>query len=72
MADGISAGLIEAVQRRIYEALAQTAAGSLLTEEEQDRLLAQACAESCAVLGSWLDAVRERLQRGPEVQSPRS
>src|SRR5947209_1276952 len=54
MADGISAGVVEAVQRRIYEALAQTSERSLLPEEEQDKLLAEACAESCSVLGGWL------------------
>lgn len=54
MADGISAGTIEAVQRHIYDALARTSEGSLLPEAEQDRLLAQACAESCSVLGGWL------------------
>lgn len=54
MADGISAGRIEAVQRDIYDALARTTERSVLPEEEQDRLLAQACAEACDVLTSWL------------------
>lgn len=55
MTDGISAGMIEAVQRHIYDALAQTSERSVLPEKEQDRLLAQACVESCDVLGRWLD-----------------
>lgn len=54
MADGISAGQIEAVQRDIYDALARTTERSVLPDEEQDRLLAQACAEACDVLTSWL------------------
>ena len=56
MTDGISADMIEAVQRHIYDALAQTSERSILPDEEQDRLLAQACAEACAVLASWLDS----------------
>ena len=54
MANGISAGLIETVQRHIYDALAQTSERSTLPGNEQDRLLAQACAEACDVLTSWL------------------
>jgi hypothetical protein len=60
MTDGISTGRIEAVQRDIYEALARSSEGSLLPEEEQDRLLAQACIEACDVLARW--------QNGPEWQ----
>jgi hypothetical protein len=56
MTDGISADMIEAVQRHIYDALAQTSERSILPDEEQDRLLAQVCAEACAVLASWLDS----------------
>jgi hypothetical protein len=56
MTDGISADMIEAVQRHIYDALAQTSERSILPDKEQDRLLAQACAEACAVLASWLDS----------------
>ena len=54
MADGISAGTIETVQRHIYDALAQTSERSTLPGAEQDRLLAQACAEACDVLTNWL------------------
>jgi hypothetical protein len=54
MADGLSADLIETVQRHIYDALAQTSERSILPDEEQDRLLAQACAEACDVLTNWL------------------
>ena len=62
MTDGISAGLIEAVQRDIYDALARTSEGSLLPEEEQDRLLAQACTEACDVLARWLESPEWREQ----------
>jgi hypothetical protein len=54
MADGLSADMIETVQRHIYDALAQTSERSVLPDEEQDRLLAQACAEACDILTSWL------------------
>jgi hypothetical protein len=54
MTDGISADMIDTVQRHIYDALAQTSERSVLPEEGQDRLLAQACAEACDVLGRWL------------------
>ena len=54
MADGISTGLIETVQRHIYDALVQTSERSTLPGDEQDKLLAQACAEACDVLTSWL------------------
>jgi hypothetical protein len=54
MADGISGGLIETVQRHIYDALAQTSERSTLPGDEQDKLLAQACAEACDVLTRWL------------------
>ena len=57
MAGSMSPGMIEAVQRHIYDALAQTMPGnSTLTEEEQDKLLAQACAEACGLLGDWLSS----------------
>jgi hypothetical protein len=45
--------MIAAVQRHIYDALAKTMPGSTLPEEEQDMLLAQACAEACGILGDW-------------------
>lgn len=52
----ISIGRIEAVQRHIYDALTQSSDGSTLPEEEQDRLLAQACVETCDLLTGWLNS----------------
>lgn len=56
MAGSISPGMIEAVQRDIYDALARTSSHSTLPEEEQDKLLAQACAEACDILGGWVNS----------------
>jgi hypothetical protein len=67
--DGISAGMIEAVQRRIYDVLAQTSELSLLPDEEQDRLLSQACAEACDVLTRWLDSPEWEAAR-PTSRAP--
>jgi hypothetical protein len=47
--------MIEAVQSHIYDALAQTTEHSTLTDEQRDRLLAQASIESCELLSAWLD-----------------
>jgi hypothetical protein len=47
--------MIEAVQSHIYDALARTTEHSTLTDEQQDRLLAQASIESCDLLSAWLD-----------------
>jgi hypothetical protein len=55
VARGVSPGMIEAVQSHIYDALARTTEHSTLTDEQQDRLLAQASIESCDLLSAWLD-----------------
>jgi hypothetical protein len=47
--------MIEAVQDHIYDALARTTEHSILTDEQQDRLLAQASIESCDLLSAWLN-----------------
>jgi hypothetical protein len=62
MTDGISAGRIEAVRLHIYDALAQTSERSVLPEKDQDRLLAQACAEACDVLARWLESPEWKAQ----------
>jgi hypothetical protein len=46
---------IAAVQADVATALARSSAGSTLSAAEQDRLLAQACIESCELLRDWLD-----------------
>jgi hypothetical protein len=56
VAGGVSPGMIEAVQRHIYDALAQTSEHSTLPADQQDGVLAQACAEVCDLLGSWLNS----------------
>jgi hypothetical protein len=45
---------VAAVQADILDALLKTSAGSTLPAAEQDRLLAQGCAEACDLLGDWL------------------
>ena len=44
---------IDGVRRDIADAVNRTAPGSTLPEAEQDRLLEQACAETCALLTDW-------------------
>ena len=56
MAGSISPGKIEAAQFRIYDVLAQTSDPGSLTEEEQDKLLADACADACEILSDWVDS----------------
>jgi hypothetical protein len=56
VAGHISPEMIDAVQRHIFDALARTLAGGTLPEDEQDRMLAQAAAEACAVLSRWQDS----------------
>jgi hypothetical protein len=53
VAGSLSPDLIDTVQRHIYDALARTSDGSTLPEDEQDKMLAQACAEACDILHDW-------------------
>ena len=50
----MDSGLVEVLRWHIYDSLARTTEHSTLPEEEQDRLLAQVCAEACDVLGNWV------------------
>lgn len=45
---------IDALRRHIADAVTQTSKRSTLPEQEQDRILEQACAEACELLGDWL------------------
>jgi hypothetical protein len=45
---------IAVVQAHITEAVTRTSASSTLTEQEQNKLLAQSCAEACDLLKDWL------------------
>ena len=56
MAGNVTFEMIDVASRRIRDALAQTAPGSVLPEDQQDKLLAQASAEACNVLTQWLDS----------------
>jgi hypothetical protein len=56
MADSMNPDVINAARQRITGALASTSEHSTLPDDEQDALLAQACAEACDVLGSWLES----------------
>ena len=47
---------IDGVRRDIADAVNRTAPGSTLPESEQERLLAQACTETCALLTDWADS----------------
>jgi hypothetical protein len=50
----VNAERIAAVQAHIVEAVTRTSASSTLAGPEQDRLLAQSCAEACDLLKDWL------------------
>jgi hypothetical protein len=52
----ITTDRIDAVRRHVADAVTQTSPASTLPELEQDRLLEQACAESCELIGDWLDS----------------
>jgi vacuolar-type H+-ATPase subunit H len=54
----ITTDRIDAVRRHVADAVTQTSAASTLPEPEQDRLLEQALAESCELIGDWLDSQR--------------
>jgi hypothetical protein len=71
-ARGISPEMIEAAQRHIYDALAQTSAHSTLTEDEQDMLLAVVCAEACGILDAWANSSDwgELAPSGPFAMKP--
>jgi len=71
-ASSISPEMIEAAQRHIYDALAQTSAHSTLTEDEQDTLLAMACAEACGILDAWANSSDwgELAPSGPFAMKP--
>jgi hypothetical protein len=56
VADRMNPDVVDAARRHIAEALASTSGHSTLPDDEQDRVLAQACAEACDVLGSWLES----------------
>lgn len=56
MADGVDPGMVEVVRWHIYDALARASEHSTLPKAEQDRLLAQSCAEACGVLGRWMES----------------
>jgi hypothetical protein len=45
---------VDALRRHVADAVTQTSRASTLPEAEQDRLLEQACAESCELLTDWL------------------
>ena len=62
---GVTLARIEAVHADIAYALVRTSSRSPLPEQEQDRLLAQACAEACDLIQDWLasgwrDSMRPR------------
>jgi hypothetical protein len=54
MHESVSLEEIEVVQRHVIEALLASGAQTTLSEEKQDSLLAQACAEACGILQRWL------------------
>lgn len=54
MREGVSLGEIEVVQRHVIEALLASRAQTTLSDEKQDSLLAQACAEACGILDRWV------------------
>ena len=53
MAKNVTLSEVELVQQLVYEALYDSSPNSPLSEEEQDKKLARACAASCELLGRW-------------------
>jgi hypothetical protein len=53
MARNVTLSEVELVQQLVYEALYDSSPNSPLSEEEQDKKLARACAASCELLGRW-------------------
>jgi hypothetical protein len=54
IADEVRLAEIETVQDHILNALVQTNPPTTLSEDAQDRLLAQACSEACGILDRWV------------------
>ena len=54
MNDAVRLAEIEMVQQHIIDALVRTNPPTTLSEDEQDRVLAQACSEACGILDRWL------------------
>jgi hypothetical protein len=69
MRESVSLAEIEAAQRHVIEALLASGAQTTLSEDKQDSLLAQACAEACGILHRWVESPAwEQLRpsgRGP-------
>ncbi|HEY0934760.1 MAG TPA: hypothetical protein VGD91_13585, partial [Trebonia sp.] len=55
MTGSITPDEIDAARRLIADVLVSTSNDSMLSQDEQDRLLARACADACGVLGAWLE-----------------
>ena len=58
---------IDALRRHIADAVTQTSRSSTLPEPEQDRILQQACAEACELLGDWLGSQPLRPPEASDV-----
>ena len=56
MNDAVRLAEIEMVQQHIIDALVRTNPPTTLSEDDQDRLLAQACSEACGILDRWLNS----------------
>ena len=51
---GVTIDRIARVQTDVVEAVTRTSASSTVPEQEQNKLLAQSCAEACDLLKDWL------------------
>jgi hypothetical protein len=60
---------IEKVQDDILNALVRTNPPTTLSEEEQDRLLAEACSEACGILDRWVKGTAWEELR-PKARKP--
>jgi hypothetical protein len=56
MNDVVRLAEIELVQQHIIDALVRTNQPTTLSEDDQDRVLSQACAEACGILDRWLNS----------------
>lgn len=72
MAGSISQEMIGTALRDVSDALVRTSQSSVLPEDEQDALLARACAEACDVLGGWLTSPSWQELRPSGKSGPRA
>jgi hypothetical protein len=65
--DSVTIDRIDALRRHIADAVTQTSERSTLQQQEQDRILEQACGEACELLGDWLGSQVARSPAADDI-----